>query len=500
MSAPDVTAVLVSAAPPIDRGTTDRSLIHGVAWTGLMKTSGQVVAWVSTIVVARMLSPDDFGIVGMATLYLGLLQLVSEFGIGSAIVTRRELTPDQIAQLNTVSVLMGAAGAAIVAGTAPLVGAFFHNDKLPPVLTALGLTFFISSFRSVPWGLLQRDLRFKRIAMYDGAQSVLLGALSVLLAWMGFRYWTLVIAALASAAMGTAIAVTQHAVPLRRPRVRQLRHALTFSRNIVAQRAAWYGYTNADFLVAGRMLGSAQLGIYTLAWDISHITDKITNLVLQVTPSVLSRVQHDRAELRRYAIRIAEMMALTIMPMMIGLAAVAPDLVSVVLGDKWAPMVVPLQLLSAYATVNVVLPLFSQVLNATGHEGFGAQNNVIQLVVMSTAFAIGARLGGVLGIALAWVLVHPFVGIRIARYTLRSIDLPARVFVRQALLPAMLGCIVMSAAAVGIRHGVPDDVPRVLRLALEITGGAVSYVVTLLVLHGPELRTKRAAMRELFGR
>ena len=492
----------IAGSPPADgeRIARDRSLISGVAWNGMIKLLVQAAAWGSTLVVARLLSPDDYGVMGLAALFLGLIELVTEFGIGIAVATRKDLTEPQTRELNSVAALMGVGGLLSICLVAPLAGRFFHDPRLPAVLMVLSVTFLLSSFRSVPWGLLQRDLQFKRLAIYDGFQALALAALSVLLALLGFRYWTLVIASVASALVSAMIAIIKHPVGFRRPRVAELKPLLSFSGNIVGQRMAWYGYSNSDFFVAGKMLGSDSLGSYSLAWNLSHVTDKLTALVLQITPPVLAKVQDDQAEMRRYVVRITEAMSLTVMPLMIGLALVARDFVPLVLGPQWGAMIFPLQVLSAYAIVNVVLPLLAQVLNVTGHEAFGMRHNILQFTVMPCLFAIGAYLDGVNGIALAWVLGHPFLGLRIARYTLRTLDLSLREFFVRAIGPALAGCLIMALAVWGVQAVWAVSSHGVGRLAAEIIVGAVAYVLALVVLFPRRLKGIQEFARQMFRR
>ena len=137
-----------------------------------------------------MLSPADYGIFSMAVLYLGLLALVTEFGLGTAIITIRNLSTRQIAQLNTISVILGLAGFVLTCGAAFPLARFFHSPELPAVLMVMALGFVISSFQSVPNALLQRDLRFKFISAVELAKSTLTAAIMVPLAFWGARYWT----------------------------------------------------------------------------------------------------------------------------------------------------------------------------------------------------------------------------------------------------------------------------------------------------------------------
>jgi O-antigen/teichoic acid export membrane protein len=493
-------AVLALPAPVAgggERQLRDRSLIRGVAWNGLVKLLVQAVAWGSTLVVARLLSPDDYGVVGMATFVLGLVELVTEFGIGITVAIRTDLTERQIQELNSVSVGFGLIGVAAICLVAPWVGRFFHDPRLTRVLICLSVTFFLSSLRSVPWGLLQRDLRFKRLAIYDGLQALALAGLSVVLALLGFGYWTLVIAAIASAAFTAALALVRHPVAFRQPNFQHLAGLLSFSGNIVGQRIAWYWYSNADFVVAGKMLGSGPLGSYTLAWNLSRVTDKVTSLVLQITPPVLAKVRDDHAELRRYVIRITEAMSLTVLPLMVGLALVAHDFVPLVLGTKWNGMIFPLQVLSAYAAVNVALPLFGQVLNVTGHEAFAMRHNFLQIAVMPCLFVIGAYFAGVNGIALAWVVGHPFLAARLARYSLRTIELRPVDYFRVAIAPSLVSCVLMTGAVVATRLSWPSTAPTPGRLFAEIAAGALAYLAALLLLYRHRLVDIRAFVQQM---
>jgi PST family polysaccharide transporter len=159
---------------PIDSKSSDdlRGIfMRGLAWTAAMRWASQLFSWVSTLVVARLLAPEDFGLVSMAAVYLGFLGLLSEFGFGSAIITLRTITPKQIEQLNLAAVMLGVASFAVTCAAAIPLGHFFGSPQLPMIIVVMGLGFVISSFRSVPNALLQRDMSFKSLALIEGIQS-----------------------------------------------------------------------------------------------------------------------------------------------------------------------------------------------------------------------------------------------------------------------------------------------------------------------------------------
>jgi O-antigen/teichoic acid export membrane protein len=175
---------------------------------------------------------------------------------------------------------------------------------------------------------------------------------------------------------------------------------------------------------------------------------------------------------------------------------VAGDFVRLVLGAKWEAMIIPLRILSAYATVGVIMPLFGQVLNVTGGERFAMMNNFLQLLVMPVLFAIGGYYWGVNGIAIAWVVGHPFLAMRLARYTLRRIELPLPQYFRESLVPSLTGCVLMAVAVLGLQT-VWNDGHSALRFGTEIILGALTYCATMWFLFRERLERIRGFGRQI---
>ncbi len=324
------------ASPRAPGRSLDRALLHGLAWTGAAKWATQLVSWASTLIVARLLTPEDYGLVGMAGIYLGFITLLSEFGLGGAVVTLRELDGEQISQLNGLAVLFGVASFLASCAIAVPLGHFFRAPQLPLVVVVMSTTFVIAGFKTMPLALLQRDLRFKALALVEASQAVVLSVAMVAFAMLGFRYWTLVIGAILSVLISTLALWSIRHTRLAWPRLASLRHAVAYSSHLIGTRLCWYAYSNADFAVAGRVLGKAALGVYDFGWTLANIpVDKVTALVGQVTPAFFSTVQTDIPALRRYFLHLTEGLAFVTVPIGLGLAVVGRDFVMVALGPKW---------------------------------------------------------------------------------------------------------------------------------------------------------------------
>lgn len=486
-------------AEKLDRATLDRSLVRGVAWMGGIKWVTQIATWLSTLVVARLLSPEDYGLIGMAAVYLGLLTTLSEAGFGTTVIAMRELRGRSLAQLHGLAALVGVTGFLLSCILAEPIAAFFDTPALRWVVIALSVNFMVMSLRTVPQAALQRELRFARVAAMDGANSIVTATTAVILAFAGLRYWALVIATIAGSVVATTIAFASHPIAFRRPDFHELRGALRVSRDIIIGSLAWYVFQSGDFFVAGKMLGAAALGAYTFAWNLAYsVVEKVTGLLTGVTSSIFSAAKHDSALLARYLTQITGALALVLLPATAGVALVAGDLLAVV-GDKWQPAVVPLRLLVLYAGIRSLTPILSQALTVTGDTRFTMKLSVIGAVVLPIGFVIGAWFGGITGIAIAWIVCHaPVVLVPLLRRVTTHLGIELKAYV-PALRPALVSTAIMTAGVLAIAFIIPPQTPRLVTLAIKILAGAVCYAATLWLLFRERVLTLIRAATQLRG-
>ena len=481
-----MSTAVVAPAPAADRAILDKSLFWGLAYTGGVKWLTQILAWASTLVVARLLAPDDYGLVGMAAVYIGLVTLINEFGLGIAIITKRELTEHELAQLNTLSVAIGLTALAISWGGAIPLAHFFGAPPLRWVVVTMSLGFLISGFQTVPTALLQRELQFKWLALLEAYQAIIIGASMILLALIGFGYWTLVLGNLLGTTFLTAMVVAKRSHRFAWPRLRELRPALAFSSHILVGRLAWYVQANADFLVAGRVLGQRALGVYSVGWTLASVpVDKVSSIAARVTPAFFSAVQTDRAALRRYLLVLTEALALITIPLAWGLALVADEVVLLVLGEKWQAVTGPLRILAVVASLRAVVTLLSQVLNATGHSRFSMYKATLDAILLSAAFWVGSG-WGIVGIAAAWLTIYPLLVVPVYWFVFRNIAMPPAQYLR-VIWPALSGALVMAAAVITLKLVLPPTWELPLRFLIEVSAGAGVYLAILLVWHRERL-------------
>ena len=493
---PDPTTL--SDAHGLEADKLDRTLMRGLAWTGAVKWLSQLLSWASTIIVARLLSPEDYGIVAMAAVFVGLIGLLNEFGLGAAVVALRQLSDEQISSMHSLASLFGVLGFLLSCLVSIPAGRFYGSSDVPLVIVVMGIGFAFLAMRSVPSALLEKGLRFKLLAFLEGGQAIVATLTTLALAWWGAGYWALVVGGMAGHVAVTGVIWRYHPVRYARPSWGSLHEALRFSSHVLIGRFAWYVASNSDVFIAGRILGKGAVGTYSFASTLASLPqDKITALFTRVMPAFYSSLQTDPSVLRRYLLLLTEGLALLTFPVGIGVALVAHGFVALVLGEKWSGVAVPLQILSCWSVIRAMFSLIAPILFVTGGSRLSMFSGILCMLSYPLAFWIGSGWGP-MGIALAWVVVQPATWIAPYWFALRALRLPFREYLT-ALWPAVTGALVMVGAVQTMRQGIPHDSSLVFRLACDVVVGAAAYCATITTFHRARLSRLMTLVRSVQG-
>jgi PST family polysaccharide transporter len=459
----------------------DQSLAHSLAWRAGADWFSQILSWSSFLIVVRLLTPADYGIAAMATVLWAYLGYLGEFGIPQTIVTLRNLTQDQLAQLNSVAVLLGAASFGVSALLAFPLAAFFKTPQVGLVAVVTCSSLIPLGFRAVPEGLLNKEMRYRTISLLDATSSIIGATAILVMAYSGLGYWSLVLGNLLRYTARSAFILAVQPQRFALPRFHSLRGPITFGWHVLVSVIASSAYEKLDNITAGRVLGEAALGIYGMAWNLANVPmEKLTTLVTTTIPTYFASVQTEPAALRRYLRTLTETLALTTFPTTIGLALVARDLIPFALGHKWDGVIVPLEILSAYVAFRSIVALLAKLLTAVGNPRFVMWTDLAALIILPTGFYIGSH-WGTHGIAWGWVAGYPLVALPLYWKAFKAIEMPVREYLR-ALRPALHGTLVMVLSVTLLKFYLPQE-SLLVRLVFEIATGAAMYISTLLVLH-----------------
>ena len=424
-------------------------MITGVAWLAATKALGQVITWLITLAVVRLLTPLDYGLMGMAGLFAGFLLLFNELGLGAAIVQNGDLTKEDIADLRWAILGLNFVLFLFVVVCAPVVAAYFGEPALTPVARALSVGFLISGIGAPSGFLLQRELAFEKKSRAELIGNVVAGLTTLVCALQGMGIWSLVTGSLVQQAAIAALYCAHSPVTIVwRFSARNVSRFLSFGLQVTAAKVLWYFSTNADFLVVGRVLGAIQLGFYSLAFQFSSLPiDKIVTIVTQVAFPSFSALQHDDDTLRRYYLRLVSTVAFITFPMFMGLFLAADVAVAYFLTPRWAAVVLPLKILCVVSCLRAIEALNGPLLLARGAPGVVLFNNLLQAVLMPVAFYLGAR-DGLTGVAVSWLVIWPGLFAVVTWQTLRLLRLPVSAYlgcVRHAAIGSALMTLIVTA-------------------------------------------------------
>jgi PST family polysaccharide transporter len=263
---------------------------------------------------------------------------------------------------------------------------------------------------------------------------------------------------------------------------------------VLVGRVSWFVYSNADFLVAGRVLGQGALGAYDFAWTLTNIpVEKLTSLVSNVTPTVFASVQHDDQALERSVLSVTEGIAMVAFPVAIGLALVSPELIHGVFGAKWEGAIAPLQLLAVYTALRSVMPILPTALTVRGKTRFLMYHGIVSAIIFPLAFLAASRYGTA-GIAGVWVVLYPVSVLPLVYLTCRVVTTWGAYWA--ALRGATIATIAMAIVVYAVAYALPATYPSLLRLGIEVTVGVVAYSAIVLTVFPHRVAAFRRTLRD----
>jgi O-antigen/teichoic acid export membrane protein len=451
VGAQDIAVEQVAPSTPAASKLQLSRAARGGLWLGVGQTLGSVGSWVSTLVLARLLAPESFGIVGMAMVVIGFVSTIGDLGLGAALIQRKHIDDGHKDSAFWLSFGMGALIFAACAAASPLLALIYREPRVSGVVVLAACTLLLSPLFSTHVTLLRRDLRFSTVAKVEALRSLVSGAACVVAALGGLGYWAIPLGPLA----GQLVAIPIYwAAEKFRPGFRgSLRHArelFRFSLFVAGGGAINYLSANVDYLVVGRALGPSALGVYTLAYQIITLPlVQISSLFNQVMYPVFSAAQDDLEQSGKAYLDISRSLALIGFPILGWIAVVAPDLLFVIYGEKWLGAVTPLRILCVAGAVKSVGTFVGTVYRSQGRSYVEFYWNIAWLIGISSAVLVGVR-WGTLGVAVAIsTLCVP--GVLFTEWlACRYLNLPFRRFLHAMVVP-LVGVSALLAAGFGLR-------------------------------------------------
>lgn len=468
-------------SPPLTGQQVARKTAHGIFWNYVSFGLGKGLVFLTVVILARLLTPAHFGLVALAMLAVNYLGVLKDFGLGAALIQRRQDVEEAAQTIFTLNLLLGLSLTLTTIALAPFVAVFFQEPLVTPVLRWLSLSFVLEALGSVHIVRLKRELDFRRKLIPDIGRSVLKGLVSIGLALAGFGVWSLVIGQLAGVA--TAALLAWLVLPWR-PRL---------SINLgLAREMSKYGLSlmgldllavlenNLDYLLVGRIFGNATLGIYTMAYRLPELLGQNTLWVIAAAlfPAYAS-VQHQPGLLRQGFLVSLRFTAMLTIPITLGMALAAEPLVRVFFGEQWLAAIPVLRILALLMLVTSIGFNVGDVYKAVGQANILIKLSLLRLALMIPALWCGTYFG-LVGVALGHLLAGLW-------YTGLSLWMATRIlkvgwseFLLQ-LRPSGLSGLALLLLAWPTLYLTTETIP-LIRLPAVMIAGAVGYLSVLWLL------------------
>jgi len=420
-----------------------RSVTNGVFWSGTSQFSTQICQFIVMTILARLLFPEDFGTIGMAVIFTGLVQTINELGLSAAIIQKKNINDNHLSTSFWISLGLGIVLFITTVIISPYIADFFKNELVGPIVSVLSTGFIFGPFNVVHRSLLQKNIEFKKIATTEISATVMSGALSIILALLGFGVWSLVFGTILS---NFTRVVLLWKVCTWRPSMTfdltSFKELFSFGAHVMGSRFLNYIDSNIDYLLIGKLLSATALGHYTLAYQLSTFPlTRISSIITSVTFPAFSVIQDDNDTLRHAYLKVNKYISIITFPLLAGLIMVAPDFVPIVFGEKWAPMIVPLQILCVAGALKSVVTTVGSIFLSKGRSDIQFKWNLFTAILLPIAIFIGTRYG-ITGVAMAITIMSFLLGIIIQRIVNNLINLNFSDYFK-ALYPATTGSILV---------------------------------------------------------
>jgi teichuronic acid exporter len=386
------------------------SLVHKTAsaakWSALDVFMRQGVQFVITVILARILTPEEFGVVALLSLFVGVAAVFIDGGLSSALVQRRNTTQADESTVFFFNLGMGAVSGVLICAAAPWVAVFFNQPVLQYLSYAMALSLFVGAFGSIHTALLNKEMNFKITAKVGAVSSVVGGTVAIYMASQGYGVWSLVGHTVASG-IGTVLSlwVWHPWRPGWNFSVASLRSLFRFGGYEMASTLLDVFYTNLYSILIGKMYSVRDVGLFNRARNTQLVPVMVMlSIVQRVAYSAFSSVAEDKARLIR-GLRQAQAVAMFVnMPIMVGVILLAEPLVLTLFGNQWLPCVPMLQVLGLGGILWPLSILNLNMLRAQGHSGLRLRIEVIKKGV-AIILTVAASYYGIMAIAWAQVVV-----------------------------------------------------------------------------------------------
>jgi PST family polysaccharide transporter len=452
----------------------------GVFWSVAQQWGMEAISFLTFIFLARLLTPEEFGLVALAAVFMHFIKIFVDQGFGAALVQRADLEREHLDTAFWISMLMGVLLTAIMMAASGLVAGFFEEPRLAPILIWLSLGFLFGAFGSVQQSILRRNFAFQSLAARSLAATTAGSIVGVSMAFAGFGVWSLVAQNLVQ---NLTDSLTLWWASDWRPRLffskKHFQDLFGFGISIVGSKTLEFSNRRSDDFLIGYFLGPTQLGLYSMGYRLLLVMIRmITGITNFVAAPTFSRLQDDPERMRRVYYKVTQYTSMLAFPAFIGMGLIAPELIPALFGENWAPSVPVMQILTLIGLLSSVLIFNGSILKAYGKPSWHLGILGLTSVCTVIGFLLVVRLG-IVAVAASFVIVS-FLLAPISYIAVhRLIHINFKTYLGQIVIP-LTASLIMVVVVTGLKYLLRDqDLNEYLELVIYVLAGIVTYLLVV---------------------
>lgn len=452
----------------------------GVFWSVAKQWGMEAISFLTFIVLARLLTPEEFGLVALAGVFMHFIKIYLDQGFGAAIIQREDIEPEHLDTAFWTSIGMGLALTTITIAASSLIAGIFDEPRLTPILIGLSFGFFFGALGSVQGAILRRQFAFKSLAARSLAATTAGSIVGVSMALAGFGVWSLVAQNLIQ---NLADSLALWWASDWRPRLvfskKHFQDLFGFGASIVGSKTLEFTNRRSDDFLIGYFLGATQLGFYSMGYRLLLVLIRmLTGITNFVAAPTFSRLQDDPERMRKVYYRVTQYSSFLAFPAYIGLGLIAPELIPALFGENWEPSVPVMQILVLVGLLSSLMVFNGSIMKAYGKPSWHLGILVITSVSTVLGFLLAVR-WGIVAVATSFVIVS-FLLAPISYFAVhRLIKINFKTYFRQIVAP-LSASLIMVVVVSGLRYLLRNqDLNIYFELFIYISAGIMTYLLVV---------------------
>jgi PST family polysaccharide transporter len=384
-----------------------KEVVKGFKWTLFNQLFQQAFGFIAGIILARLLLPEDFGLLGLVTVFIGFSTILVDFGFSSAIIHKKDLTLEDLSTIYWTNIIISIFLTILFFIGSYQIANFYGDHNLILITKVLSISFIISSISTMHGTLFVRNLDFKVVSLSSILSKIISSVMSVILALNNYGVWSLVIGTILGQIIATFFLILNSTwKPKFTFSFLSLKKFIRYSSYLTAESSTNYWARNFDNLIIGKMLGEFSLGIYSRAYNLMLLPiSSIVNALRRVMFPALSRIQEDKEKSASVFFNLTKTIAFFTFPLMFWISAVSEPFIIGIYGNKWIAVIPILRILAILGAIQSINTLNGIIFNSQGKTDIAFKITIITTVILLPGFYLGIKMNGIIGLTIIYFII-----------------------------------------------------------------------------------------------